>query len=373
MTFARISALLGLTAAATAFQAHAYEVNAWPVFVLQKDVSGQTVSWTGAGPLLFSTPTPAPDPGTAHGFRPFYAEVTGGGSVKTLILYPLFLLRKYPDHYHWSILELINGDGIDSRVTKAGGPKDKHLDIWPLYFSHETDDPIDTYHALLPIYGNMKYRLGYDRLSWVLFPLYVQTDKKQTVTTFTPWPIIRTIRGEEHGFAIWPLFGVTEGPGVARHKFFIWPLIWDNVLLPGPNDAEGSVPGTEFGFLPFYTRETSAGYLSENFAWPFFGFTERTFPYRYSEKRYLWPFFVQGRGDDRLVNRWGPFYTHSNIKGSDSTWVGWPFWHNTTFTDGDITQSKTQFFYFVYWSLTETSASRPALAPAYKRHINSAV
>ena len=123
------------------------------------------------------------------------------------------------------------------------------------------------------------------------------------------------------------------------------------------------------GFLPFYTRETAPGYVSENYLWPFFGYTERTIPYRYSEQRYFWPFFVQGRGDDRVVDRWGPFYTHSNIKGTDSTWVGWPFWHQTKFADGDIAQKKTQFFYFLYWSLDEQSVSRPNAAHAYKRHV----
>ena len=136
-----------------------------------------------------------------------------------------------------------------------------------------------------------------------------------------------------------------------------------------PDKPPGTAPGTEFGVLPLYTRETNPGYVSENYVWPFFGYTERTLPYRYSEKRYLWPFFVQGHGDDRLVNRWGPFFTHSNIKGTDSTWVGWPLWHHTKWVDGDIHQSKTQFFYFIYWSLVQTSVPHPSVAPAYKRHI----
>ncbi len=118
----------------------------------------------GPAPFFFSDQAPAPDAGTAVGFRPFYARITGGGKVQTDILFPLYLYRKYPDHYKWTILELINGEGVDSSVTRAGGPKDKHFDIWPFYFSHETDDPVDTYHALFPIVGTMKYRLGFDRL-----------------------------------------------------------------------------------------------------------------------------------------------------------------------------------------------------------------
>jgi hypothetical protein len=369
MTFARLTVFVGLVAATAAFRASAYELNAWPAVVLQKDASGQTVSWTGAGPLLFSEQAPSPDAGTAEGFRPFYVRVTGGGSIKTDILYPLFFFRKYPDSYKWSILQLINGEGVDAAVTRAGGPTDRHFDIWPFYFSHYTADPVDTYHALLPVYGTVKYRIGFDRLSWVLFPLYVEAEKRGTTTTFTPWPIVRFIRGEENGFAVWPLFGITKGPGDARHSYYLWPFIWNNVVLPGPDAPEGTAPGTQVGFLPFYTRERSPEVISENYLWPFFGYTERTLPYRYSEKRYFWPFLLQGRGDDRILNRWGPFYTYKNTKGTESTWVIWPLWHRTAFADSDTAQSKTQFFYFLYWSLYETSVSRPSLAPAYKRHI----
>ena len=62
----------------------------------------------------------------------------------------------------------------------------------------------------------MKYRLGFDRLTWAPFPIYVQATKKGTRTTYLPWPIIRSISGETNGFAVWPLFGTSRGPGVAR-------------------------------------------------------------------------------------------------------------------------------------------------------------
>jgi hypothetical protein len=369
MTIARLTALLGFAAVAATFRAEAYELNEWPVYVAQKDANGQTLSWEAAGPFVFSGPTPGPSAGSGEGLRPFYGRITGGGSVRTDILYPLFYYRKYPGSYRWSFFNLITGEGVDEAVSRAGGPTDKHLDIWPFYFSHQTKDPIDTYHGLMPIGGNIRYRLGFDRISWVLFPLYVQTLKRETVSTYTPWPIVRTVRGREHGFELWPLFGITNGPGVAHHSFFVWPLIWDNTLEPTPTAPAGAPPGREVGFLPFFTRETAPGMADANWVWPFFGYTERTIPYRYSEQRYFWPFFVQGRGDDRIVNRWGPFYTHSNIKGDDSKWIFWPLWHQKKWIDGDIAQTKTQFFYFLYWSLYERDADRPRVAPAYKRHI----
>ena len=61
MRFARLTVPLGLIAVAAAYQADAWELNAWPALVLQKAPTGETQSWTGAGPLLFSGPAPAPD------------------------------------------------------------------------------------------------------------------------------------------------------------------------------------------------------------------------------------------------------------------------------------------------------------------------
>ena len=39
------------------------------------------------------------------------------------------------------------------------------------------------------------------------------------------------------------------------------------------------------------------------------------------------------------------------------------------FTDDDTTQQKTQFLYFLYWGLDESSVSLPQLPHAYKRHL----
>ncbi|HXQ80397.1 MAG TPA: hypothetical protein VN775_03735 [Opitutaceae bacterium] len=369
MTPARLTAFVGLAAAVSAFRAGADEVNVWPLYVLREDPSGHTQSWSSLGPLLFSGPAPKPDAGQASGFRPLYVKMSDGEKETTDILYPLFFYRRYPDAYKWSIFHIVNHEGILESVTRAGGPTDRHLDIWPFYFSHETADPIDTYHALFPVYGTMKYRLGYDRLSWVLFPLYAGSQRRDTSVTYAPWPVLRVIQGAESGFALWPLAGATRGPGTARHFYCLWPLVWDNTLDTPPEAPAGTAPAKQLGFLPFYTREAGPGSVIENYLWPFFGYTERTSPSRYSERRYLWPFLVQGHGDDKAVNRWGPFFTHSYSMGSDSTWIGWPLWHRTTWADGGISQSRTQFFYFLYWSLDQTSVARPSLAPAYKRHI----
>lgn len=176
-------------------------------------------------------------------------------------------------------------------------------------------------------------------------------------------------QGTEQGFALWPLFGWRDRPERFHRSFFLWPLGWSNTIQPPGDAPAGSPPTRQAGFIPFYTRETSDHSISENYGWPFFGYTDRTRPNHYHETRYFWPFFVQGRGDDRLIDRWGPFYTHSIVKGMDKTWVLWPLLRQATWTDGGIVQKKTQFLYALYWSQEQRSATNPHAAPADRTHL----
>ena len=369
MTRARFSALLGLAAAAAAWPARADETNAWPLYVGRADAYRGLPSWSALGPLLYSGPAPGPEAGHVSAFRPFYVERSDADGSAVDVLYPLFFYRRYPDSYSWSVFQLVNHQGIYAGVTKAGGATERRLDVWPFYFSHVSDDPESTYRALLPIHGTIKHQLGFDRLSFTLFPLYVETLRKGTHTTYAPFPFVRAESGAEEGFALWPLGGASRGPGVARHAFFLWPLVWNNTVAPPADALAGTAPGTQVGVIPFYTRERSPASVSENYLWPFFGYTERTSPDRYSERRYFWPFLVQGRGDEATVSRFGPFYTHSDIKGTDSTWVGWPLWHRTEWVYGDLRQTRDQFFYFLYWSGEQRSISHRAAPAAFKRHV----
>ena len=79
-------------------------------------------------------------PGTLSGFRPFYVRIATGDSVKTDILYPLFYLRRYPESYRWSILQLVNGR-VEAGSVDTGAPKERKFDVWPFYFSLETANP----------------------------------------------------------------------------------------------------------------------------------------------------------------------------------------------------------------------------------------
>jgi len=357
-------ALLGL-AGSLGLPAGAAERNFWPFKVEQTatDNAGNGVveSWQGGGPLFFGRLLP--EGGSAGGFRPFYIyqKKPDEGTIESDFLYPVLIHREYEVDHRWSLLSLVNFDGPkDSAV-----PGVRRFDAWPVYFSRDTGDPATSYHAVFPLHGTVLERFNNDRVTWTLFPLYGRFEHHGVTTTTVPWPIVKIIAGAgEQGFALWPLFGWRAKPGVYREQYYLWPLIYKYEAKLGE-----PTPEVELGVLPFYARDQQAGALSETYLWPFFGYTHRTAPYRYDETRWFWPLLVQGRGDDRRINRWAPFYTHSTIKGDDKHWVLWPLFRQEKWNADGLAQTKTQFLYFLYWSLQQRSATHPALASAQKTHL----
>lgn len=334
------------------------EENLWPLFVIRKDPARQVEAAEYVGPLFFHVQAPG---AKSAGFRPLFMTAQTGDAKQGNFLYPFFTWRSKPGVRYFSFFQLVTFRSFDDPGRK---PED-HFEIWPVYFSHKANDPADSYTAVFPIAGTLRNRLGKDRWSFVLFPLYLQTEDHNQRVTHTPWPFIRRIDGPGYkGFEFWPLFGQREHTGISKQSFWLWPL---GMKTSGKLDQP--VPDERFAMIPFYMKETGAGYRSETYVWPFFGYTHRTEPYVYNERRYLWPFLVQGRGDNRYVNRWGPFYTYSNIKGRQKTWYFWPLVRSQRWEDDGLRHEKDTLFYFVYSSLTQRSVSNPAAAPARRVHV----
>lgn len=348
-----------LLAAGLSLCARAAERNAWPFWIGWEDETGGRITSAQAlGPLYAEKQTPG---GTLQqAWRPFLLWQQDARGERAHLLYPLFSWEAAEDYRSFTLFRLINyrlSTQADATATRA-------FDVWPFYFSRDTGDPATSYRALLPVAGTIKHRFGKDELRWVAFPLYFQVEQKGRQTRYTPWPLLRTISGDGHrGLELWPLAGRRERPGDYREQFYLWPLLYRQ-----ERNLSAPQPDVRLGALPLYTRDTGPGYINENYLWPFFGYTDRTEPHRYHETRYLWPFLVQGRGDERHVNRWAPFYSHSNVKGHEKTWVLWPLLRQAKWTDGDIAQQRTQLLIFLYWSTEQRSLSRPGAAPASKRH-----
>lgn len=347
------------------------ERNAWPVAVERTNAKGTETQWAGAGPLAFGQATV--DGGRVGGFRPFWVEWDDakGNFRSGTFLYPLFSYRLDENTYQWNVFELIRRTDrrSDAKGTVSRFEDRADFEIWPFWFSRQTGDPELSYRALFPVAGTIKNKLGFEEAKWFAFPLHMQTRKKGVVTDTLFWPIVRVTKGEAHGFGVWPLFEIKERPGRWHQETYLWPLGYNNTTYPAPDAPAGTAPTRDIGVLPLYARRTAPGYIDQNVLWPFFGYTDRTQPRRYHETRYFWPLLVQGRGDDRYVNRWGPFYTHSVVKGYDKTWYLWPVLRHAEWNERGLAIEKTQVLFFVYSNEQQRSEANPGKAAGSVTHL----
>ncbi|MBL9189112.1 MAG: hypothetical protein JNK23_16635 [Opitutaceae bacterium] len=350
------------------------EDNRWPASVRYMENPGSAPSWAGAGPFVFSQPVNEPAGGTARGLRPFWVQLDNArGELRAgYVLYPLLSYRTDGTSFQWSFFELIRRWGRHAGAPAATSTfeENEEFEVFPFWFSRTTADPERNYRALFPIAGTVKNKLTFERLSWVLFPLYVENDRRGATTRYFPWPFLRVTKGAAQGWGVWPLYTQLERPGVSRLQTWLWPLGYHSVRQPTPDDPAGTPPRHDIGALPFYARSTGPGLISEDYLWPFFGYTTRTKPVPYRETRYLWPLFVQARGGDgKLINRWAPFYTHSRSQGVEKHWYAWPLLRHAAWSDRDVARERTQFLYFLYWHEAQRLGRKPDAPVANLTHV----
>src|SRR6187431_506084 len=159
------------------------EENVWPLFVIRNDESGTAKSAQYVGPLFFHRTDGTQD---VRGFRPLFLTTHNGEKMEKNLLYPLFTWKTQPGYSSLSFLHLIERQTNDEGTH----PANDRVDIWPVYFSRRAADPEKSYQAFFPIGGTLKNRLGRDEINFVLWPLYLKTEKKGRVVTHTPWPIV---------------------------------------------------------------------------------------------------------------------------------------------------------------------------------------
>ncbi|GAB5559481.1 MAG: hypothetical protein SynsKO_11280 [Synoicihabitans sp.] len=334
------------------------ERNYWPLLV-QRPADEQGVArWSSLGPFFFGSDHASGE--KLRGFRPFHHHYESPDqSEATSLLYPLWYreVDAPQDRKRWTFFNLINSD--------SGSRQSDRFSVWPFYFSRETGDAPTSYRALFPFYGDISHRFGQDRLKWILFPLFTQYQNNDQVTTATPWPFIKTISGEGHqGFEFWPLLGQREETGKTKRQFWLWPL--------GYRSSKGldtDEPTYRSGFLPFYSQQTSPGFRSQTFGWPFFGYVNRTSPETYRATHLFYPLWVQGRGETRTVNRWAPFYSHSRSAHQEKTWVMWPLWRDHQWQSNHLHHRRQQLVYFLFHEEVQRSLQSPDAEPAVKRHV----
>lgn len=272
-------------------------------------------------------------------YPPFAARYYEGmDKFRDYYFYPLGQATYEEGHIYWkTFLNLFNYDRHFYKKRPYSEGK-----FFPIYFFKEGFGKSNDYAAVWPLGGTVKNFWGKEQADWFLWPLWVKTTQGKTYNYWFPWPFINYRCGISHGFGLWPMGGHFYQTGVYDDRYMLWPLIYHR------KDFDKNA--IKRGFLPFYAYEKTPNVSDLSIIWPIWG---HRFVYdkHYEEYRILWPFFVQANGDDRLINRWGPFYTYSENKArkSNKTWYLWPFIKQQNWQENDIDFHQEQFLYFIFW------------------------
>ena len=339
------------------------ESNLWPIVVQQHDATTDTLDRIDfAGPLISQD---FEQERTITALRPFWVDFrsTTNDTIEAAhFLYPLFNYQRTEDSRSWDIFRLIRF----RRDLNKDSSVERSSTFFPLYFNRQNSDhPEKSYRGLLPIAGSVRNKLGYDRISWTLFPFYSKWERGEETTRATPWPFFKIRRGGgSRGFHLWPLYGRMERPGDYRKRFWLWPFIYHHRI-----HMDREVPTTKFGVLPFYASEYGEGQLeSRTWLWPFMGYTKREEP-RFHQRRYLWPLWVVSRSDDKRLNRWLPFYSLMEHPNYQRRWLLWPLFRKARYQEGTVDVTRNQFFFYLYWSMRQVSIEDPEGPAARRTHL----
>ena len=149
--------------------------------------------------------------------------------------------------------------------------QEKNFSIFPIIDIAWSGKKENNYFSLFPIWGTLKNKYGKEEINYLLFPLYLETKKKNSTNKHFLWPFISKVEGKYvSGFKLWPLFGYERKLDekqltvVKESKFFLWPFYASKKNMIGGLNLEETI------YFPFYLSSNSALHKSKTYLWPFF-------------------------------------------------------------------------------------------------------
>jgi len=298
----------------------------------------------------------------------FFYESTKGPAVSSVVYRPFFLEAKNEENmFQASLMPIVFWRYKSERndITKGffglyGSTDRKHLDskkdydsgLIPLYLYGSGDRVKDNYLFVYPIGGNIRGKLGYERISPYIFP---------GIALFFLYPPSGFFTWKTMFFALASLIPVYTEFEFKDYKGYaiLWPFIaW------GKGDKR-----EDFRFLPFYAHNSKDGqydnysylllinyrelYLSndERYTFFFFPFYGKRWNKNETMKSHtvLWPFFSWGYDRD---------------KNETSYNLPWPF---VQIADSDKPKMKKRIFFPFYGTYETSTYDSMFVGPFYFR------
>lgn len=302
-----------------------------------------------AGALRIRYATPE-GPWTSTAFRPLASrERLDDGSTLSRFLVPLGTERETSDE---SVTQLLPVSRFSKRRTEEGEVEWRFFGLPAIFWSKDTKG--DTWRAIFPLGGRIRDSFTYDSLSFVLWPLYMRTEREGRVSHHVLWPLFvySTKPGLKKSYRLFPFYGVTHSDFYTR-RFWLWPLFHTQENLHGNARDEGDLE-QRWSVWPLYSYGRRGSYRAVSAPWPFVGWAHDP------ESGFWawdgpWPLVrIQRPGTETDVatrTRFWPFYSHYRGDELDSTWLPWPFVNlrTETYRNG----SRESEFVLPFWQSWE--------------------
>ncbi len=241
-----------------------------------------------------------------------------GEDYQTRFLVPLGTEDKRGQEYVWQLLPVTR---YSHRELSNGQTEWTLLTLPGIYWSKTADGRI--VRAWFPFGGVMEHFLSFDRVVFVLFPLFLRTERDGRTTHHFLFPIFAFAHGAGGpSWRVWPIYGNSRWEGRYDRWFLLWP-IWTyekNLLHLPPEKQE-----TKWMLLPIVGRTTRGTFSSTSVLWPFFGWSSDPAT-GFKAWDGPWPLvrWLRDPENDVRRTRFWPFYSNYHGDGLDSTWYLWP-------------------------------------------------
>ena len=270
-------------------------------------------------------------------------EAAEPGTALSEWFWPLYSRSERAGQSAWRLLIF---SGMDKDGADESSPQDRTW-LFPLWFSGTAKTGED-YAALFPLGGTIR-EMYYDRISFVLFPFYVEWDRNGNHAWSALWPIVQRQTGPRRDATrIFPFWGRSKFDGHYDASFVLWPF-WTQAEHVGVN------PGSDWMLWPLVGHVSRT---NEN-AWyalpPFFSHARgRGKTPEYRKTWAPWPLVLVQDDADHHRRRVLPFWAkrwRTDGKAEART-VLWPFWNDRELRTDSVRASEWTLFPILHSSTT---------------------
>lgn len=290
-----------------------------PVYSRISTVRGGVFTEALGGSVIARRPSPESSTDLL-GLRPLVVqERMNKQASDTYFLHPLGFVSKRPGRTLWYLLPLIR----HQRAENTDGTSQSSWFVLPgIYISRYPDGRV--VRAWFPFAGVLEGVLSFDRVDFVLWPLFTRVQRGENKNYYVLWPFFAWSDGPDaKTWRVWPIVGRNARDGLYDRWFFLWPIFQrhDDNLKASPE-----FHSHKWFVFPLIGRAEQGSFRSTSILWPFFGYSS-------NPETGFWaldaPWFlirIQRPGDTDLARRTRFWPVYSSFEEADivSKYYLWP-------------------------------------------------